>query len=135
MGWMPRATAERPSTAIRLRIASLIVFWSVITIAVLNPLLCLFHCAFSRPPSALGEAQRHFLCDLDDSTPSFAPAPFAAVWSGPRAVYEALPVTQLRIVVVMMLVAVLVNLPLRGSQHITLPDRPPPKLPLQAIAV
>lgn len=120
----------RASGGIQTRIAALLLFWSILTLAILNPLLCLMHCAMTRQHPALSTEQRHFLCDLGNPDAKEGAGAFTAVWSGPRAVHEALPLFATALVVVVALVTILVTAPLNVRQHVPLRDRPPPKVPL-----
>jgi len=115
------------SESIHTRVAALLLFWSILTLAILNPLLCLMHCAMIRQHPALSTEQQHFLCDLGDRDAKGWPGAFSAVWSGPRAVHEALPLSPDGLVVIMALVMILLAAPLNIRQHLPLPDRPPPK--------
>ncbi len=118
------------SGGIQARTAALLLFWSILTIALLNPLLCLMHCAMTRQHPALSTEHRHFLCDLGNPDAKGGDGAFVVVWSGPRAVHEALPLPATALIVVMVLVTILVTASLYVRQHIPLRDRPPPKLPL-----
>ncbi|GEM_PF-1478139 len=118
--------------SIRARIAAVILFWSIATIAILNPLLCLAHCTLTRRHATLSAEQRLFLCDLGNVAEEHISGPFTAVWNGPRAVYEALPLTTLSVAIVIALVATLVTISLSLREHIPLLDRPPPRVLLHA---
>jgi hypothetical protein len=120
----------RASGSIQARIAALLLSWSILTLAILNPLLCLMHCAMTRQHPALSREQPHFLCDLGNPDAKSEPAAFAAVWSGPRAVHEALPLVAAALVVIVALVTRIATTPLNVRQHVPLRDRPPPKVPL-----
>lgn len=126
---LPAFTPGRSSGGLRARVAAALLCWSIVTIALLNPLLCLMHCAMSGRHAALSTEQRHFLCDLGATDAEYVSGPFAAVWSGPRAVYEALPLPAAALVIVVALVTILVVAPLTVRQHVPLRDRPPPKAP------
>lgn len=118
------------SDGIQARIAALLLLWSILTLALLNPLLCLMHCAMTRQHPALSTEHRHFLCDLGNPDAKRGSGAFVVVWSGLRAVHEALPLPATALIVVVVLVTILVTAPLYVRQHIPLRDRPPPKLPL-----
>ncbi|MCS6882814.1 MAG: hypothetical protein RMK84_09735 [Oscillochloridaceae bacterium] len=129
---LPAFTPGRCSGGIYARVAAALLCWSIVTIALVNPLLCLVHCAMSERHAALSAEQRHFLCDLGDTDAGRVSGPFAAVWSGPRAVYEALPLPATALVIVVALVGILVAAPLTARQHAPLRDRPPPKAPFRS---
>lgn len=107
----------------------------VLTIALLNPLLCVLHCAAGGPAQHTLDAQAapSFLClqhrggvqgALVASETSAAPLSMPM----PRAVYEsvaAAPAAQLPLLGTLLLLAVL---PLACSQSVTAPQTPPPRL-------
>jgi hypothetical protein len=100
---------------------------AVCVLAFLNPLLCLIHCAhlFS-PPAPLSENQQQFLCDLvHGASPDGLTAdtgPFAAVWVGPRAVYEAVPVPLIAVVVLPMILVLVAVSAMGAPQHYRTPE-------------
>ncbi|MFQ3661830.1 MAG: hypothetical protein SNJ69_05475 [Chloroflexaceae bacterium] len=124
---MSRVLPDTSPHSIRARIAAVLLFWSIATIAILNPLLCLAHCTLTHRHTALSAEQQLFLCDLGDAAEEHISGPFTAVWNGPRAVYEALPLIITGLAVVVALLAILATASLSLHQHIPLLDRPPPR--------
>lgn len=109
------------------RAATVISCAAAFLIAFLNPLLCLIHCAFAHQHATLTSEQQVFLCNLGHSTASTLSAPFSAVWSGPRAVYPALPVAPPMLVVILVVVIWLAPLTTGVCIYIPPPSFPPPK--------
>jgi hypothetical protein len=105
-----------------------ITYSTVFMIALVNPILCLLHCAFTHNHSALSSEQQHFLCDLGRSAPTLLSEPFSAVWSSPQAVYQALQLATPVLTVIIVLMARF-RLPTpRSDEHFPLPEFPPPKV-------
>ncbi|NTV63625.1 MAG: hypothetical protein HGA65_08830, partial [Oscillochloris sp.] len=69
----------------------MIIGTAILTLAILNPLLCLLHCAhFSFAPDPLSDQQHQFLCGLaHEGEPTATPARLD--WGAPRVVYELVP--------------------------------------------
>ncbi len=106
-----------------------IISMAVLTLALLNPFLCILHCALSHQHPALGaDAQSAFLCQLARDTQPAATPPFDRVWDGPRAVYEMTPLVALTLTLIIISVAVHPGPQAPGPQHITCPAAPPPKI-------
>jgi hypothetical protein len=108
----------------------MVIGFAVFTLAVLNPLLCLVHCAQAHHRlTHLTPEQQAFLCDLGPDQQSGLSAPFEKVWSGPRAVYEALlfaPVSLMVLAVRLTFIAMALTDP---PQYLAAPEFPPPKAP------
>lgn len=98
---------------------------AVLTLAVLNPLLCLIHYTFSQRAIFIHHRQ-FFLCHLtDELQPTALPA--HEVWREPRMVYEIIPVMNLVVLPVILLVALITFVFPVALQYSTPPTSPPPK--------
>lgn len=101
---------------------------AILTLAILNPLLCLLHCALSHHTTITRSSdQQHFICDLA-GTFEPAAAPFSLVWSGPRAVYEVVPIFSVSLVLITLIATMVRVLRACAPQHIPCPALPPPKM-------
>lgn len=103
---------------------------AVLTLALLNPLLCILHCALvHQHPAVRADAQPAFLCQLAHDTQPAA-TPFDRVWDGPRAVYELTPLSALALALTISIVSLIAAPRRHAPQHITRPSAPPPKIGL-----
>jgi hypothetical protein len=104
----------------------------VLTLALLNPLLCILHCALAHQhPAVRADVQPAFLCQVAHDTQPAA-TPFDRVWDGPRAVYELTPLGALVLGLTIIIVAMIAAPCPHASQHITKPSAPPPKIGLHS---
>ncbi|WP_129629747.1 hypothetical protein [Candidatus Oscillochloris fontis] len=119
--------AHPPTPRSFLSIAHLIIGTALLTLAILNPLLCMFHCARAHYLHSRMQPQRIFLCDLrGDPLPTAAP--LAQVWGGPRAIYEAVPSVCLTLILITLVSQIFHRFQMQVAQHIVGPTSPPPKL-------
>jgi len=115
----------------RLAWSTVIIRCAVLTLALLNPLLCIVHCALSHQHAAVhADDPQRFLCNLARDTQPAATPPFDRVWDGPRAVYELTPLGALALALVVVIVTTIAAPRLHAPQHITQPSAPPPKIVL-----
>ncbi|MBX0329523.1 hypothetical protein K2Z83_17775 [Oscillochloris sp. ZM17-4] len=107
---------------------TLVVGVAILTIAILNPLLCVLHCALShRHADPRSGEPSLYLCELAGEAQPAA-APFELVWAGPRAIYEVtLPFT-VALARIAVSAADASAAPTLPSQHIPGPSSPPPKI-------
>ncbi|NNJ11340.1 hypothetical protein EKD04_013440 [Chloroflexales bacterium ZM16-3] len=101
---------------------------AILTIAILNPLLCVLHCALSNyhTQGSSGD-QSHFLCNLASETQPAA-TPFDLVWDGPRAVYEVTLPFAVPLALITVFVTATAAARICLPQHIPGPSLPPPKI-------
>jgi hypothetical protein len=103
---------------------------AVLTLALLNPVLCILHCAWIHVhPAALADDAQHFLCNLAHAAEPTA-APLQRVWDGPRAVYELTPLVVFALTLMMLSFPIRPDLLPQPRQHMTGPSAPPPKIGL-----
>lgn len=125
---------QTPYNCLRRQMAwpTTVVSVAILTLAILNPLLCILHCSLSAHRSTIhDDNQQPFLCNLARETRPSA-APFTLVWSGPRAVYEALPIFAVSLAPITLIVIAITVVWSREPQHIPRPSSPPPKLQLNS---
>jgi len=116
----------------RLTWPTAIISVAVLTLAILNPLLCILHCALAHQhPAARADTQPAFLCQLAHDTQPAA-TPFDRVWDGPRAVYEVTPLSAVSFVLIIVITAIITAPRARAPQHITKPSFPLPKIGLHS---
>lgn len=127
VNWQQHAGRTHERARLAARASTLITCGAAFTIAILNPLLCLLHCAYSQHHAGLSGERESFLCDLEISSPALISEPYAAVWKSPRAVYQALLLPTLALIIVVVIVAH-ISPPTSGILGYTpLPEFPPPK--------
>lgn len=111
-----------------LRWPTLLVVAAVLALAILNPALCILHCSLAHEhDSRLVGDQRQFLCDLENPVGTALSAPFSAVWSSPRAVYEALPTIPVLLTIIVVVVIRLRAAAIDAPSVLRIPAFPPPK--------
>jgi len=107
---------------------TIIVGGAILTLAILNPLLCILHCALVHSQALVHSGDdTPFLCNLaSDTQPTTAPVD--QPWNGLRAVYEVVPPVALSLVLIMAVVAAFPIARVYALQHIAEPSSPPPKM-------
>jgi hypothetical protein len=106
---------------------AVLVYCAAFTIALLNPLLCMLHCAITVPPPALTSEQRHFLCGIGSATQTVFSAPVGAIWHGPQVIQPALPVAAIALPALLPVVLMALPTSVIRPQNRLQPELPPPR--------
>jgi hypothetical protein len=106
----------------------MIIGGAILTLAILNPLLCILHCTLPHPHAPVRSGDHvPFLCNVASDTQP-ATAPVDQPWNGLRAVYEVvLPVARWFVLITAIVVA-FPTAQAGAPQHIADPSFPPPKI-------